>query len=192
MAFTPTRDSGAYASKGGGIIKIHEVTDTGAELASPDGYHDLGFLNSSGFEDTTPQTGVFDEAGSQYATEEGDRAINITGVFGQRQKALLDIAKQTRGKFYLLYKHQGNVDGKAQEVFAFVKITPQFNIGLPGGTMPFEAKAIKNTAAITISTASLAATGTLGWSAVGTATVTIAAVNTTGSTGYYEIIETTI
>lgn len=192
MGWQPNRDKGGYNSKSEARIIIHQVNADGTELTSPDGYWDVGYVDSEELKDTTPLTPKYDCSGGQYGTDIGNREIKFSGTLGTRHKAVLDMAKQTRGNYYLILVGAGalalgTVTAINQEIFAFGQVTPQFDVKLTGGDTPFEFIALRNESAITISAASLTATGTAGWGAHATATVTIAAANLSGSNGYYTI-----
>lgn len=184
MAFTPAKDKGGFNPKGGGIIRIKEVNDDGSDLTTPGTIYDLGYLQETTFRDMTPTTEFKDEAGDTVQTIEGDRSVQVEGTLMQRDKLTLDIAKECRGKFYALLKDNGVVNGKYQEIFYAVgKIDPAFEVKLQGGTTPFKFTATKIASAVTIASASLAASF---WNARTSATVTIPAND------YYLIIETQV
>lgn len=184
MAFAPAKNKGGFNPKGGGVIKIKEVNDDGSDLTTPGTICDLGYLQETTFSDNTPTTEFKDEHGDTIQTIDGDRSVLVQGVLMQRDKATLDIAKETRNKFYALYKYNDIVDGKYQEVFYAVgKIDPSFEVKLQGGTTPFKFTATKVNSTITIASASLTASF---WNTKTSATVTIAADD------YYTIVETTV
>jgi hypothetical protein len=184
MAWTPAKDKGAYASKGGGIIKIKEVNDDGSDLTTPGTIYDVGYLQETNFSDNTPTTPIKDEHGDTIVNEEGDRDVIVSGVLMQRDKLTLDMAKECRGKFYALMKYNGIINGKYQEIFYAVgQIDPSFDVKLQGGTTPFKFTATKVNSAITIASASLTASF---WNTKTSTTVTIAADD------YYTIVETTV
>jgi len=182
MALTITRDKGTVHSHGGGIIKVKQVLENGAELPVPASVIDIGYIQDSEFNDSTPLTDVKDETGSTITQEEGDREISVKATLMQSDSAVIDLAKEVRGKFYALYKYNGIVDGEHQEIFFGVgKITPQINLKFTGGRIPFEYKASKLATAVTIDTTDLTA-----WGAFATAEVTIDAND------FYEVVSTTV
>ena len=191
MAFTPVRDAGSIQTKGGGIIRIKEVSDSGAELGTvASSVYDLGYLQETTFRDSTPTTAIFDETGDQVQTEEGQREVVVEGVLQQTDKAALDIAKEARGKFFALYKYNGVKNGKHQEVFfGLGKIDPAFEVKYMGGTTPFKFTAMKLSSAVTIAATLASAAPTAGggsWGSYTSVTVTIAAAD------YYTIVETSV
>ena len=189
MAFAPVRDRGAIATKGGGIIKIKEVLEDGADLSTTAQVYDLGYLQETTFRDNTTETIINDETGDQVAAVEEKREVGVEGVLQQSDKTILDIAKETRGKFYALYKYNGVRNGKHQEVFFGVgKINPSFEVKYAGGTVPFKFTAMKTASAVTISTALVTAaiTTTGGWGAYATASIAVSVGD------YYTIVETSI
>ena len=182
--WAPARDRGAFSPKGGGIIKVKEVNDDGTDLSTPSTIYDLGFLQETTFADSTPTDQFKDEAGDTVQTIEGDRSVTVVGTLMQRDKAILDMAKECRGKFYAMYKYNGIVNGKHQEVFFGIgKVDPAFEVKLQGGTVPFKFTAMKTPAAIVIASASLTASF---WNTKTTTTVTIPVDD------YYLICETTV
>lgn len=184
MAWTPAKDKGGFNPKGGGVIKIKEVNDDGSDLSTPGTIYDIGYLQETTFTDNTPVTEFKDEHGDTIQTIDGDRSVTVSGVLMQRDKATLDMAKETRGKFYALYKYNDIVNGKYQEMFYAVgKIDPAIEVKLQGGTIPFKFTATKVNSTITIAAASLTASG---WNAKTSTTVTIAADD------YYTIVETSV
>ena len=189
MAFAPVRDRGAIATKGGGIIKIKEVLEDGADLSTTASVYDLGYLQETTFRDNTPETPINDETGDQVQTDIGNREVMVEGVLQQSDKNILDIAKETRGKVYALYKYNGVKNGKHQEVwFGVGKINPSFEVKYAGGTVPFKFTAMKNPSAITL--ASGVGSGPIAtpgnWGGYASGAITISA------NGYYEIVETAV
>jgi hypothetical protein len=151
MSLTVTRNRAAYSGKGGASIKLQEVTAAGV-LVGSDVPHDLGGLQSTRMTDKTPVKNIIEESGDVFTIEQGEREVIITGVMLQRDKPVLDIAEEVRGKFYRLTKYNGVVNGKHQWIiFGIGRVTPQFDIELPGGTTPFEYRAVKCASAIVIS-----------------------------------------
>ncbi len=100
----------------------------------------------------------------------------------------MEIAEECRGKFYTLYTLNSRPGSlTAQEIFCGVgTITPQFEIKFPGGENPFEYKASIVPSTISISGASLSGSGTAGFAAYTTSTVTIPA------NSYYKKVQTTV
>jgi hypothetical protein len=151
MALTTVRNRKAYSSKGGASLKLQEVTESGA-LVGNDTPHDLGGILSSKMHDKTPVKNINEEDGNTFQIEQGERDVVVTGVLLQRDKPILDIAEEVRGKFYRLTKYNGVVNSKHQFIiFGIGRVTPQFEIDLPGGTCPFEYRAIKCNSNIIIS-----------------------------------------
>jgi len=178
-----TRDKGGYSPKGGGVIKIVEVTDAGV-LVTPTTYYDIGYIQESEFKDLTPSDTVKDEAGDTVQTTDGDREVTVNATLMQSDGDVLALAKSVRNKYYALYKYNGVVNGKYQEVFfACGKITPQLDLKKPGGTVPFEYKATSIASAITITAGEMTAGA---WGAKTTVACTISADD------YYTIVETAI
>lgn len=157
MAWAPTKDKGAIGKFGGGVIRVREVSDDGQTISTTDtAFHDIGHIQSHDFADDTPLESVYDETGQEVASDEGNRTIKITGILMQTNKEALDIAKDTRGKYYRAYVYNGILDGKHQEVFLGIcRIKPMFSLSSPGKRTPFEITCLKNEAQIVISTTEL-------------------------------------
>lgn len=191
MAFQPARNVAERNARGGGIVKVHEVLAGGAELGSPDGYWELGTIENTAWVDETPTDSELDETGQEYNTVMGSRNVMLTGMVAERGENLLKIAKETRNKYYVIMHDEGEVNLKQSRVWVYGKFTPKSALSLSGsgndsGKIEFEFKGIKTPSAITLSLANLTATGTAGWATNCTATITIAASNSSGSTGIYE------
>lgn len=196
MAFTPARNVGERNPRGGGVVKIHEVLATGAELGSPDGYWELGTIENTTFTDETQTNAELDETGQEYNSTLDNRNVMLTGVVAERGELLMKLPKDTRNKYYVVMHDEGEVNLKESRVFMFGKFTPKASLALSSsgndsGKIEFEFRGMKTPSAITLSLANLTATGTAGWATNCTATVTIAASNTSGSTGIYERVYTT-
>jgi len=189
MAFTPVRDKTAISSKGGGVIRIKEVNSDGSDLTTTASVYDLGFLEETTYLDKTEEILKRDETAEVIDREEGNRDVIVQGTLMQNDKLTLDMAKETRGKYYAMLKQNGKTKGKQQEVFYGVGIIdPSFEVKFVGGTTPFKYTALKLASTVTIAATVASAGPTAGagaWGAYTTATVTIAALD------YYTIVETT-
>ena len=175
------RDKGEIKSKGGGIIKVQEVLESGLDTSPVSAVVDLGYISESTFSDKTPLEDVKDETGNVVTSEEGDREVLIQTTLMQTGSGALDIPKEVRNKFYRLYKYNGLSDGDHQEMwFSVGKITPQAELKFTGGRLPFEYKASANASAVTLDGTTVSAFG-----AYRASSVTIPANE------YYEITETT-
>lgn len=180
MSLNITRDKGEIHSKGGGIIKIQEVLESGADTSPRATVIDLGYIQESSFKDDTPLEDVKDETGNTVTQEEGDREVMISCTLMQSGAGALSIPKEVRGKFYRLYKYNGEVDNKNQEMFFAVgKITPKTELSFSGGRIPFEYKSSSVASTVTIDSTGVSLIG-----AYATAPVAIA------SGDYYTIVET--
>lgn len=191
MAFTPARNVAERNPRGGGIVKVHEVLAGGAELGSADGFWELGTIENTNFVDETGTSPELDETGQEYNSTLDSRNVVLTGLVAERGENMLKIAKETRNKYYLLMHDEGEVNLKQSRLFMYGKFTPKSSLALSNsgndsGKIEFEFRGIKTPSAITLSLANLTATGTAGWGTNCTATITIAASNSSGSTGIYE------
>ena|SRR3990167_5905292 len=190
MAWSPVKDKGAVKKFGGGVIRVREVSDDGATISATDtAYHDIGYIASHKFQDNTPLEDIFDEAGNQVASDEGNRVVKITGTLMQTDGETFDIASDTRGNFYRAYIYNGIVNGKYQEFFCGIcKIAPMIDVDYPGARTPFEISILKNDAALTLSTAELA---TIAISADAYPKCSTTATQTITAAGFYLKVETT-
>jgi len=180
MSLNITRDKGAIRKYSGGILKIQEVLESGADTSPRSAVVDLGYIEESGWKRDTPIDDVFDETGNAVTQEFGNTTVTFTCTLMQTNKGVLDIPKETFNKFYRLYKYEGEVDGSHQELFMGVgKVSPTMEVKYPSGRIPFEYKASSNSSAITIDSTGVSLLG-----AHATAPVTIA------SGDYYTIVET--
>lgn len=191
MAYQPIKDRGGFSNFGGLSCMIHEVNDDLSELTATSGYYDGGYYQDSEFKDDTPITPVINEAGVQWNSIEGNRDVSLVVTFGQRNAANLNLAQNARNKYYILKKDEGEVNGKYVETFIFGKFDPSTTLTLPGGTWKGTFRGLINDTAYTLSTAVLAGTGTAGFAAHATVTVTLPAYASDGSAGIYIRVETT-
>lgn len=156
MSLTITRTKGEVHSKGGGIIKVQEVLETGLDLTPRAAVIDLGYVADSEFNDATPLTDVPDETGAIINQEEGIRTVYVKCTLMQSGKGVLNIPKEVRGKFYRLLKYNGQPDGTNQEMFFGIgKIKPAANLKFTGGRVPFEYMCSEAPATITIDSTGL-------------------------------------
>jgi len=148
-----------------GILCLNEVTDglvvrtPAADSSTITFSINLGELSESSLDQTTSKTEFKNEAGVTKSTE-FEHSLMTTGTLMERDKVKVDFLSTTcRNKIYLEYKYAGVVDGKHQEYFKFVQVTPQHSIKLPGGasSLKYEATGIYPDATATISSTNLAA-----------------------------------
>lgn len=99
------------------------------------------------------------EDGKTYGQDE-EYEGKTSGVLMETSKLIADyIAFGTRNKIHLEIKYEGIKDGKHQEVFKIVDVTPQMHFKTPGGTkaMKYESTAIPQAAPAVFSAANLTA-----------------------------------
>jgi len=112
----------------------------------------LGQINESSVDQVTSKTEFKNEAGVAVFTD-FEYALTTTGTLMERDKVKIDwLSNYTKGKYYVEYKYLGLVDGKNQEMFKLVQVTPQHSIKLPGGatSMKYESTAIFPDTTVTI------------------------------------------
>lgn len=176
MALSIARIKTGINTKHGGIIKVREINEDGSFITGAP-VIDIGYLKEVGGSDKTPSEDLKDVTGNTVTQELGDREVMVTGVMMQTDDAVLDIAEECRGKFYSLYTQLARPgSASAQEMFFGVgTITPQFDFKFPGGENPFEYKSSVAPNAISITGANLTGSGTAGFAAYTSSTVTIPA-----------------
>jgi hypothetical protein len=177
------KDKGRIVKYGGGVLKVKEVTDAGAELGTPATAVDLGYIVDTELTDETVIEDISDETGEAVASLPGVRTVKLTGLLLQTDFELLDFLRDsTSAKFYQVYykmSRTGEMDGKTQELFGGIcKIRPMLRVKAGDKKVPFEITMLNNDVALSL-------TGRT--SAFGSAadTPTIAANKS------YEIVETT-
>lgn len=153
---------GAIHDKGGNLIALAEVTEgTWALKTLTAGTNALvvGHISQSGVGQQTSKTEYKSEDGKTVATD-FEYSINTTGTLMQTDKATIDfMAESVKSKYFLEYKYGSIVDGKKQEFFKIVQVTPQFQIDTPGATasMPYEATGVYPSSTVTYNSTHLAA-----------------------------------
>lgn len=118
----------------------------------------LGQINESTVAMETSKTEFKNEAGQAVKTD-FEYALTTKGTLMERDKAKIDLlSNYVKGRYYLEIKYLGIVDGKHQELFKIVEITPQHAITLPGGatSMKYESTGVFPDVAVTFTKTSLA------------------------------------
>jgi len=141
-----------------GLLCLNEVSDafvvkTPALWSGTAGTSiNLGEIAESTPAQSTGKTEIKNEAGVSVYTDYEYSHIT-TATLMERDKSKIDfLADFVKGKYYLEYKYTGIVDGKHQELFKIVQVTPQFNLKLPGGAtaMQYESTGVFPNSTITI------------------------------------------
>ena len=99
------------------------------------------------------------EDGKTYGQDE-EYEGKTSGVLMETSKLIADyLAFGTRNKIHLEIKYEGIKDGKHQEVFKIVDVTPQMHFKTPGGTkaMKYESTAIPQSQPVIFSSGNLTA-----------------------------------
>jgi hypothetical protein len=151
MALTG-KNAGAIKKWSGGEMWIKQVNADGTDLASPDSFRSLGYIEQGKFSDITETEDYPDETGEIIASVENTRTVTIEALFMQSSKEILDfVGDECRNKFYALYRYEGIVAQKHQELFfPLVKVTPQIQLEAGTKRPPFKATALKAPAAISL------------------------------------------
>lgn len=140
MAFTITKVAGKVTNKGGGVLKIWECEENGTPK-TPMTVIDLGLIQDSAFKDTTPIEDIADETLNVVVSVEGQREVMLSGALLQSGLEMLELANETRGKFYGAYKRFADLDSNRQELFLGIgKVTPTVELNTPNPRPPFEMK----------------------------------------------------
>lgn len=136
----------------GGILMIKEVNPDGSDLDSPPDWQELSFIMEAELKDETAIENVKDETGQSVRKISGARDVTISGLFMQSDADLLNFLKETcRDRYYRIYRYEGKVGTRHQEVFfGICEFTPK--IELKSGTKrpPFEISVLKNEKQVTI------------------------------------------
>jgi len=112
----------------------------------------LGQINESSVDQTTGKTEIKNEAGVAVYTD-FDYSLTTRGTLMEREKVKIDFLSHTvKGKYFVEYKYLGIVDGKNQEMFKLVQVTPMHSIKLPGGatSLKYESNGIYPDTTVTI------------------------------------------
>jgi len=141
--------------KGGNELWYKEVNEDGSNLSpTPATWATLGHIQESEFNDETEFEKTYNEAGELVGIDEGNREPQIKGLLMQSSKTILDfLGKGCRDKYFAIYKYEGIVNKKHQELWiAVAQIRPL--IQLKSGTKrpPIEITAMKVDSAVTITT----------------------------------------
>lgn len=176
------KDKGRIIKYGGGVLKVKEVTDAGADLSTPATPVDLGYILDTEVSFEAETEDIQDETGDKVASLPGATNVVMTGMLLQSDFELLDFLRDsTFGKFYQVYykmSRTNEMDGKTQELFAGIcKIKPMLRVKAGDKKVPFEIKILVNDANISLT----GLTSTYG-SAADTATIP--------ARKYYELVET--
>lgn len=146
----------------GNLIALGEVNaDTFAlkTLTDQTNAIHLGHLSTSNAAQTPSKTDIPNEKGLNVVST-FDITKNTTGTLMQTDKAQIDfLAVKVKDKTMLEYKYLGVNNGKHQELFKVVNVTPQYAIDTanPGTSMPYESTAVYPDAAVTYNSTHLAA-----------------------------------
>lgn len=151
------KKSSAIVTKGGGIIKVYEVTSAGVGVGGAS-WDDLGYVEETTLKDETTQSPYQDETGNTVAREDDVRSVIFSGLLMQTNKALADfLAKGCRGKYFAVYYYAGVVDGKHQEYFMGIgKIKPLLELTSKRKRPPFEIEILENESSLSFGIAGIA------------------------------------
>lgn len=151
----------ALKDKGGNLICVAELDSSNALSGTiTNGTNGLnyGLIGDSGVDIDATVEKFKAEDGKTYGQDE-EYEGRFSGTIMETDKTKTDYnAFGVRGKdAFLGYKYEGIKNGKYQEVYAIVDITPQMHFKTPGGTKAnkFEAVCIPPTAAVTFTAGAL-------------------------------------
>lgn len=128
----------ALKDKGGNLVCIAELDSSNALSGTiTDGTNGLncGLIADSGVDIDANITKFKAEDGKSYGQDE-ELEGKIAGTVMETDKTKTDyLAFGVRGKdSFLAYKYEGIKNGKHQEIYAIVDVTPQMHFKTPGGT----------------------------------------------------------
>lgn len=174
----------AIADKGGVYgISVRKVQPDGSQLSpTPDTYHSLGYIKSVKPRDITEQTKKYDEVKRLVAVLDQTRDAGFDAILMQSDMDILNfLRKDSRGNYYSVYRDNGIVNGKHQEIFyGICRISPKYEFDSTDKEIPITVECVANESALTI------ASGILPSECHNSDDVTIAAND------YYEIAETPV
>lgn len=177
-----------------GVLVLQQVTDafvwkTPVAFTGSTGTSiDMGEISESEPGLQTDVTEFKNEAGVS-VNSEFQYKLNTTATLMERDKIKVDfLGHWVKNRYFLQYKYMGIVDGKNQEYFTLGKVTPQFNLKLPGGAsaLKYDFKGIFPSSTITFTGTQLAAIET-----ALTITIYCTGVSITATKGY-DLKETTV
>ena len=129
------RDTSAIVTKGGSKWAYKRVKSTGADLDSPDTWHDGVYREKSNFLFNKPKIKVNDESGKQVATDFDDAEFKLVITSLQDDANLIHWLKDETGSAYFaIFLERGTIQGtKKQECFIPVsEVEGSYNSDAPG------------------------------------------------------------
>lgn len=148
--------------KGGNLLVIVELDSNNAipgTITNGTNALNCGLISESKLDIEANVEKFKAEDGKTYGQDE-EYEGKTSGVLMETSKLIADyLAFGVRNKTHLEIKYEGIKDGRHQEVFKIVDVTPQMHFKTPGGTksMKYESLAIPQPAAVTFSANNLSA-----------------------------------
>jgi hypothetical protein len=143
------RKSGAVVEAGSGRMTLIELDQS--TYAPTGSLITFGIIKDSKITDTTAQTSKADEGNNSY-TLDSTREVKFSGTLMQRSGDDINfMVKTARNKLFGIYKEMSEktIDGKYQGLhLGICKPTPNLDMSLPGGEIPFEFSVQPNSSSI--------------------------------------------
>ncbi len=150
----------AMSDKGGNLLAIFELDASNAILPSyTNGTNCLhcGLIDTSGVDIAAKVEKYEAEDGITYGQDETYEGTT-NGILKETDKLKVDyLSFGVRDKIHLEYKYEGKKNGKHQEVFKIVDVTPQMSFKTKGGTksMKYDSTAIPQKTAFVLTAGAL-------------------------------------
>lgn len=155
----------AIKDKGGNKLAVAQLNSNLAlvtTLTAGTTLLNVGNISESGTTQETAKSEFKSEDGVTRATDY-EYTLATSAVLMETDKTKLDfLADTVKGKRYLEYKYQGIKNGKYQEVWKLVEVTPQFNLQTPGGvtSMAYESTGIYPNSTVTFTATAISGLNT--------------------------------
>jgi len=146
------KDASQISAKGGADVWYKRVTAAGADLATPDTWHPMGYQAKYDIHWEQPQDEKKDRSGEQVAVVNGD--FTIGGLIALMQRGadtMIFLKDDVVGQYFALVSNHGLVTaGKTLEVFIpITQIARKAKFEEPYEGTDIEFKPIKNNASVT-------------------------------------------
>lgn len=125
------KDRGAINVKGGGFFKIRELKPT-----ATDAWSDVGYLQSTEFNDEHTMVEAIDERGLQVDYVDGGQSMKLTTQLMQSDYDVLNLLKGAAGKVYEGYYKCLTAEGNYQEWnFPLCRLNPGIKMTMQASTL---------------------------------------------------------
>jgi len=146
-------DADAISNYGGeNGVYIKQVNADGSDLASPDTWKPLGFIEKTTLRDKTADIDKDDETGNLAIRLQGVRKVDFEVICMQSSFDIIDfLRKDSRGNYYAACRDDGINSGNYQELFyPICMITNSYDYSTDDRIIPVTITSMINRSAITI------------------------------------------